>query len=273
MSRFYYFRQHKKAYRYLQVRSLLFYSAVYLLMLNQCDLPTSPGPQPRSMIDVKFEPGLNIFGVLRADSISGSSFIHVERAATTAELYAAENIFDTTAMVLLTDVLTGNTYRFATIDDSQHIGYYYNADFQAIAGRRYTLSVQSTDLPVLTGATSVPIQPQIVDNSLRREGNELRFDLHLNADTYQYLCYLISDANYLEQQFLNKGGIQTSVVFDLRQLASSPTAIVIIAYDYNLTQYSNSTPSFIPQTYHEMINTVENGYGCFGSLAVTTIKL
>lgn len=241
--------------------------------LKTCDLPTTPGPQPTTLIETEFEPGLNIFGVLRADSISGSSFFHVERAATTADMYAGENVFDTTATVILTDILTEEIFYFTTIDDSTRIGYYYNADFQAVVGHHYTVTVQSDDLPVLTGTTIVPTRPQILTNSLNVNGDELSFGLELTSDTYEYICYLFAGSEYIQQEFMNDGSDSTIITFNLDGLSTAPTALVIVGYDNNLMKYTNSTPSFIPQTYHEMINTVENGYGCFGSLAATTIKL
>jgi hypothetical protein len=273
MKRYFIGKQFSKATSWLRIGLILMAVLGGLTGLKTCDLPTAPGPQPTTLIETEFEPGLNIFGVLRADSISGSSFFHVERAATTADMYAGKNVFDTTATVILTDLQTAETFSFTTVDDSMRIGYYYNADFQAVPGHHYAVTVQSDDLPVLTGTTIVPTRPQILTNSLNVNGDELSFGLKLTSDTYEYVCYLFTGSEYVQQEFLNNGGDSTIITFNLDGLSAAPTALVIVGYDNNLMEYANSTPSFIPQTYHEMVNTVENGYGCFGSLAATIITL
>ena len=59
-----------------------------LLWISGCDLPHQPGPMPSEIVETEFEPGLNILGVLRADDQAGTSFINVNRALTTEEIYS-----------------------------------------------------------------------------------------------------------------------------------------------------------------------------------------
>ncbi len=63
--------------------------AIFIVVLigAACDLPTEPGPQPSTIIETDFEPGLNILGVLRLDDSTGTSFIHIEQACRTEEIY------------------------------------------------------------------------------------------------------------------------------------------------------------------------------------------
>jgi len=242
----------------------------YLLVFNTCDLPTDPGPMPKSIIETEFEPGLNIFGVLRADSVSGSSFIHVETVMKTEEMYEGTGeIFDTTVTVQMGDSATGEVFTFTMIEDTTYRGYYFNDSFQPISGHRYSLEVQSEILPTLKAETLVPVRPEVVPNSLRISNTTLEFQISTTADTYQYNCYLFFGDECLEKQVANDGKPLLNIAFGLSDM---PTKLVIIGYDQNLAEYLNSLPSFIPQTFHEMVITVENGYGCFGSLAVTTIQ-
>ncbi len=256
-----------------QLKILFFILAVCLIGMNTCDLPTDPGPMPKDLIDTRFEPGLNIFGVLRADSVSGSSFIHVEKALLTEEMYSESDIFDSTVIVQVTDTLTGETFDFNAIEDTTHRGYYYNDEFYPEPGHYYTIEIQSDSLPTLTAGTTVPMQPQITSSTLSIETNKVCFDLQLTADTYQYNFYLFVGEDIIEKQIANDKSGTTTVSIDFPESAGSPTGLVIIGYDRNLTEYLNSSPAFIPQTFHEMVNTVKNGYGCFGSLAVMTIGL
>jgi len=242
-----------------------------LLSINTCDLPTQPGPMPQNLIDLKFEPGLNIFGVLRADSIAGSSFFHVERAVKTKEMYEGGDLADTTATVQLTDTLTNATFWFNPATDTAYDGYYYNSNFMPQPEHHYHLEIKSASLPTLQAETTVPRKPAIVLGSLAITSQRVSFELQLSGDTYQYNVYLNLGNYSIEKQFSNNRDGTSVIEFEIPN-GQQPTGLTIIGYDQNLTTYLNSLPSFIPQTFHEMVITVENGYGCFGSLAVTTIQ-
>jgi len=258
--------------RYIKVFLILIMTYWYLSALISCDLPIDPGPMPKALIDTEFEPGLNVFGVLRADSVGGSSFIHVEKALTTKEMYEEADIYDTTVTVQVTDSLTGEVFLFEMIEDTTHRGYYYNLGFQPETGHFYTLEVRSETLPKLTAETIIPAKPVIIQNTLSVSENKIQFDLQLTTDTYQYNCYLFFGDDYLEKQFSNINDGTATIGFDISGNDEAVTGLVIVGYDRNMAEYLNSSPSFVPQTFHEIVNTVENGYGCFGSLALTMVS-
>lgn len=238
-----------------------------------CDLPTQPGPMPKKIIDTKFEPGLNIFGVLRAEDTLGGSFFHVERAVTTEEMYAEAEIFITDAMVQITDTLTGIETIFPSSPDTTEDGYYYNSGFNPQPGHHYLLEVFSEDFPVLRGETTVPVKPALVPQSLSVTDITVQFELLLTSDTYQYNIYLFFGDNHKKKQIANESDSSMIIEFDFSSGIEQPTGLKIIGYDRNLSVYLNSSPSFLPQTFHETVRTVQNGYGCFGSLAVTLVSL
>ncbi|RKY52785.1 MAG: hypothetical protein DRP89_07130, partial [Candidatus Neomarinimicrobiota bacterium] len=95
------------------------------------------------------------------------------------------------------------------------------------------------------------MKPAIVPQSLSITDRKVRFDLVLTTDTYQYNIYLFFGDNYLEKQLPNYQTGFKKVEFNIDDKSSSPTGIVIIGYDKNLTEYLNSSPSFLPQTFHE----------------------
>jgi len=50
--------------------------------------------------------------------------------------------------------------------------------------------------------------------------------------------------------------------------------LTVYAYDKNLSEYLTAANLFIkPNTYRPPFTTVQNGYGCFGSLNLLTKKL
>ena len=77
-----------------------------------CDLPHQPGPMPKEIIDLDFEAGFNVFGVLRADDDTSSSFVHVQRAVTTEEMYSEADLYIDDATVQIERLATGEYWNF-----------------------------------------------------------------------------------------------------------------------------------------------------------------
>ncbi|RKY52786.1 MAG: hypothetical protein DRP89_07135 [Candidatus Neomarinimicrobiota bacterium] len=119
------------------------------LWIGSCDLPHHPGPMPNDIVVTEFEPGLNVFGVLRADNNPGTSFFHVERAMTTEEMYENEEIFITSAFVQISDTITGQTTIFSPSPDTTEKGYYFNSTFTPLPEHHYELEIAADDLRFL----------------------------------------------------------------------------------------------------------------------------
>jgi len=60
---------------------------------------------------------------------------------------------------------------------------------------------------------------------------------------------------------------------NLSNLIGEPVGLAVYAYETNLAQYQTSTTTIKPQTYHEAVNTVLGGYGCFGAVSVFTFTI
>jgi hypothetical protein len=68
-------------------------------------------------------------------------------------------------------------------------------------------------------------------------------------------------------------GVPTPVKMQWPQ-GTSGVVLEIYAYDENMAVYSTSfNTSFNFNRYRPSISTVENGYGCFGSVNKTTVRL
>lgn len=241
--------------------------------LATCDLPHQPGPMPRAIIDVAFEPGLNVLGVLRADNDSSSSFVHVQRATTTDEMYSDADIYIDNAEVVVECLTIADTVRFGAATDSVERGYYYAEDFQPDPGHRYRLTVRVPNLPVLSGETTVPPLPRVDSNSVELTPGHLQFEIEAASDNYQYEIYLIGTEGHRYQRYPVEADGTLEVRFQLHEKIGSLQILIIYTYDRNLAEYLNSPIAFMPQSFQEAIHTVENGYGCFGSLSMAVIPL
>lgn len=242
------------------------------LILAGCDLPTEPGPMPNTIIDTEYVERLNIMGILRLDGGSGNSFIYVQRTMTTEEIYTMEAdpvIRD--AFVTIAD--GDDVCVFQHSADTLEAGMYRDSLFIPLPGHTYELMVTADELPILTAGTTVPGRPQLNDYSVAWETGTARFDLALSRDTFQYMLYLQFPDRVLEKTLAGDRDGQETVVFSWDTAAGDPVSLTVTGMDENLTRYQNSSISFIPNTYHKDESTVENGFGCFGSVAVTTIDL
>ena len=250
---------------------VLFFPGVF----TSCDLPHQPGPMPTEIVETEFEPGLNILGVLRADDQAGTSFININRALTTEEIYSEiiENFSPQVDFIKVRSHRTGTEYVFQSPEDTSDWGSYRDSTLLALPGDVYDLEIQAPGFPTLTGTTQIPHQPQLVPNSISVEPGKTVFKIQHLVTTYEYKLYLIFSEAVLEKVVKPSTGTVIDVDWRFNQNLGSPLLLMLTSLDENLTRYGNSPISFIPNTYHQDGSTVEGGYGCFGSVAVTLIDL
>ncbi len=250
--------------------------AIFIIVLfgAACDLPTEPGPQPSTIIETDFEPGLNILGVLRLDDSIGTSFIHVEQACRTNEIYDEDFLLiieDAEAVVRgATDT---TTYPFVFEADTLRPYVYIHPGFAPTAREQYALSITHPMLPTLTDTTVVPVKPSIDPTTLTISENALSFDLRTTTDTDLYDVYLFLTEDMLHQRLANQLAGRTTVRFDLSTVKGQPLWLEIYGYDANLAEYLTAVTTIKYQTYLETVTTVTGGYGVFGSVSVARIVL
>ncbi len=250
--------------------------AIFIVVLigAACDLPTEPGPQPSTIIETDFEPGLNILGVLRLDDSTGTSFIHVEQAYRIDEIYDEDfPLVIEDAEVVVKRIIDTTTYPFDFEADTLRPYVYIHPGFVPTAGEQYALSITHPDLPTLTDTTIVPVKPAIDTTTLTISENILSFDLLTTTDTDLYDVYLFLTEDMLHQRLANQLAERRPVRFDLSQSKGQPLWLEIYGYDANLAEYLTAATTVKYQTYLETVTTVTGGYGVFGSVSVFKMEL
>ncbi len=255
--------------------AMVFRCLTMALMLISCDLPHQPGPMPTTIVETEFEPGLNILGVLRADDLSGSSFININRALTTEEIYSdsIENFSPPVDFVRVVSAETGVEYLFIAEDDSTDSGNYRDSSMTVRAGEGYDLEIMAPGFPTLTGTTIIPEKVALNANTLSLTGSSIAFQFQHHASAFQYKLYLIFAESTAEKVVKPSNGDIIDVDWNYDPGMGIPLFLMIAALDENLTRYGNSPISFIPNTYHPDGSTVSGGYGCFGSVALSVYQL
>jgi len=237
-------------------------------------MPYEPGPMPEHIIDTEYVESLNVMGIIRSDSVAGSSFIHVQRTMTTEEIYSFE--VDPTvqnAIVTVVDLGTNEQWMFQHSSDTLYSGYYFDSTFTPLYGHTYQLIITADSLPTLTATTTVPQKPGLETYSIDSPAKRARFALLLREDVYQYSLFLMFANDTLEATLEGARNTVETVEFNWHADMGDPLNIMIVGFDENLTRYGNASITFIPNTYHKDESTVNNGYGCFGAVAVTTVRL
>ncbi len=265
------------SYSDLKARELLFclFIAVLSILVLSCDLPHQPGPMPSELVETEFEAGLNIMGVLRADGQAGTSFININRALTTEEIYneTIENFAPEVDYVKVTSLRGGTEFLFLAPEDTTGWGYYRDSTLSVGVNEVYHLEIQAPGFPTLTGSTQIPLKPQVVSDSVSVEEGQVSFQIRHFGSAHEYQLFLIFAETVLEKVI--KPSAETVIDVDWRFASDigTPVLLQLTALDVNLTRYGNSPISFIPNTYHPDGSTVTGGYGCFGSVAVSYYPL
>jgi hypothetical protein len=247
---------------------------VLLLVVLGCDMPYEPGPMPEHIVDTEYIESLNIMGIVRSDSVAGSSFVHVQRTMTTEEIYSFE--VDPTvqnAIVTVVDEGTNEEWTFQHSSDTLYSGYYFDSTFTPLYGHTYQLTITADSLPTLTATATVPLKPRLDSYIVDSPAKQASFDLLLRDDVYQYSVFLMFANDTLETILEGARNTVETVEFNWRADMGDPLSIMIVGFDENLTRYGNASITFIPNTYHKDESTVNNGYGCFGAVAVASIRL
>ena len=235
------------------------------------------GSQPNFLNDHPFVPGLNIFGVIRPDSLEDKSLnsIYIEKV-----IPAVNETEDSTTVVNF-DAVIYKTNNNLVVDSLSFIYSYPDTifthkpvDFDPLPGNHFKIICHSPGLPVLMAETIIPNIPVIFENSINVNGNKVQFFIASDSTAYLYDVYLFDESYQTVQRVLRTKNSNTSIEIDAAVPVSSNARLVIYTYDKNLAEYFTAPNLFIkPNTYRPPFTTVQGGYGCFGSLNLLAIDL
>lgn len=269
------FEKHMSLVSFLK-NIILFISVVNCLMWCGCEkLITGYGPQPSYIDKPEYEQKLNILGMLRPDSLQGRprSFVHVEKAISIYDVDDSLAIEEVEVRIIK---LSHNVpvdsvqLRYSDLNGFYDTKAYRNEIFFPCAHTTYEIKCKKEGFPELKGKTTVPSEPEIIAESVDFSNNNVSFTIKSDSLTSLYYVYLEVCGNYFFKQFVKKSDENTDVLFHLPEVCNVYSAkVTIIAYDNNMAEYISYNVNIKPNTYREDYSTVENGYGCFGSLNIT----
>ena len=251
-----------------------------LLFVVHCDSynPFSPGPQPTTLEPTEHQDILNVFGLLRPDSLQGLSlsYVHLELSYPPSDSPDSTIVPDAKVQIKNFD---GKT----TIDSSVFIysdfgvfptREYRNLSFFPKIGT-YQLICKKQGFPTLMGETTLPDVPDIKEGSLKQQNNRLTFHIIRDNNVGLYEVVLEGQEWLIRDRFLRPEAGNVLISLEIHGGCKGPCLLSIYAFDLNLSTYLSTNLSIKPNIYQADFSTVINGYGCFGSLNILkqTIEL
>jgi hypothetical protein len=252
-----------------------------LMLILGCDnWITSYGPQPDYIDEWHYRPMLNVFGVLRPDTLGPlpQSFVHLEQAfpvtfyPDTLDVQDAEVVITRfEAGVPIDSVALEYTDMNAAFPRAE----YRHSDFFPLARTTYGIVCRREGYPELVSETTTPAVPVLLESTFEYTQGHVYFSILRDSLAALYEIYFILDEQPVVQRVRRPESGDVEVVFEIEDSQAREALIIIYAYDLKLSEYMTYNVNFKFNTYRSDYSTVENGYGCFGSLnlLVKTISL
>ncbi|MDZ7260757.1 MAG: DUF4249 domain-containing protein [candidate division KSB1 bacterium] len=241
-----------------------------LLALVNCTSlnPVSPGPQPHYLEEVKHQPLLNVFGILRPDSLEGwpLSYVHLEFSYPTDDIPDSSIIPDAQVQIIkLEGTTVVDSFDFVYTDWGIFpTREYRNASFFPQEGS-YRLICRKEGFPVLSAETTVPNLPLIREETIERQGATLSFHILRDEQVGVYEVVLEGNNWLVKDRFLRPPSGDVPISFSI---PNGPCQLTIYAFDLNLSEYLTVNLSIKPNIYQKDFSMVTNGLGCFGAMNI-----
>ena len=107
-----------------------------------------------------------------------------------------------------------------------------------------------------------------MDDHITIVSERIIFDILRDELVQVYDIYLYYGSQEIEERYVRPDIGNTHVELTFAKNSSATGKLRIYAYDLNLSEYITYNVIIKPQTYQDIYSTVENGFGCFGSLNI-----
>lgn len=224
-------------------------------------------PMQPDNINSVYQPGLNVFGLLKAGPILDTSthFFEVQYII---------HVFDTSDISIYDADISlqhaNTSYNLTHFGD----GRYFNEELAPMPGQEWNYTCVYDTFEV-TSTTIIPNTPVVKESTIVIKNASLAFSIDYDASAYMYDVYYIDEYSYASKRIVPANAGEIEVQLDIEYNESSAIHLLyVIAYDQKYEQYiSTSNIFFKPNAFRPRFTTVDGGYGCFGSLSSLEIDL
>jgi Fe-S cluster assembly iron-binding protein IscA len=237
--------------------------------------------QPKFFEDKAWESNMNIFGIIRPDSAGKPlSFLFLEETFPTKGAIDRDYTLKNAQIQVISYAMNGerDTFSFVFHEDTLETQWtfprYICNNLKVEAGTEFRLIAKSPGLPDITASTKMPFKPEIQSGSLKIEKDKISLIIEPDSLAFLYEIFLFSETSLTSKAVLSKNG-QATLVEWKPAADDSWNEMIIYAFDKNMAKYmTTATSSFYSfNIYRPPVTTVDGGYGCFGSMNFTSLKL
>jgi len=233
----------------------------YVGLTMQPDMENSP-----------FEPGLNVYGVVKCGVDFDSVNYHFEVQRMLDLLDWSEGMEVCDAKIHLKRITANGeeySYDLSLLADS--INYGCNG-METLPGDRWIYRCIEDTFEV-TASCLVPNLPVIQNTQLVE--NSIRFEVMADTSAYLYLIYVFQGENLHTEYKIPSINQDTKFSTDLEwNVNDEPVLVYVCAYDENLRKYQTTSNTFFkPNAFRPSFSTVDGGYGTFGAIAIQSVVL
>jgi len=108
----------------------------------------------------------------------------------------------------------------------------------------------------------------MVDDAIQVNTNNILFSIMQDSLAALYDVYLIIGQKAYSNRIQRPETGDITITLEIEKSGESTGLLIIYAYDLQLSEYMTYNVSIKPNTYRSDYSTVENGFGCFGSLNI-----
>ena len=114
----------------------------------------------------------------------------------------------------------------------------------------------------------LPLRTVIVDDAIQVNPNNISFSIIRDSLAALYDIYLIIGQKAYTDRIQRPEAGDIAVTIDIKQSGESAGLLIIYGYDLQLSEYITYNVIIKTNTYRSDYSTVDNGFGCFGSLNI-----
>jgi hypothetical protein len=245
-----------------------------LLVISNCSdyNPLNPGPQPDQITPVKYQPYLNVFGILRPDSVQGLplSYVHLEESYPADEMPDSSIVADAQVKIFkMNETQIADSCELHYSDCGAFPTREYRSPDLFPAGGTYRIMCSKQGFPTLVGETTIPAVPVIQEGSFKQTDDKMSFYIVRDESVGLYEVALLGQSWVVRERFLRPASGNIPVTLSLKEVSRETCQLIIYAFDLNLSEYLTYHLSIKPNIFQKNFSTVQNGYGCFGSLNIS----
>lgn len=221
-----------------------------------------------NMENSPFEPGLNVFGVLK----TGPGFDTINHHFEVQQLFDMHDgdygIEIRDAKITLSRMDDNDSIIDYFYPEHKSDGLYFARSLAVLPAEKWFYTCKY-DTFIVCAECIVPSMPSLMNKLPVIVENQIKFDVVPDTTAFMYLAYIMQDEHFaMEQKIANQVNVTSFVVEANWDFSESSIQLYLFAYDKNMMTYQTTSNTFFkPNAFRPSFSTVQGGFGTFGAIS------